>query len=143
MSANANSTTIDFFRPFNNNKGAGQTKHQGSNTDRPKSRFWINIGYDSGVLDEYTGNNKFVSLPAGIPLDGQERVNTNSRNAEFAAFQSARNDLLAQIMAVAENLQPGEEKLLQLQVQLRRVNDEAEEIPATENAFSQAAPKLL
>lgn len=137
----ATGQTIDFNRTFGKAQ-VGAIKGATQQAERPKSRFWLNIGYASGVLDEH-GVDKFVSLPAGIPLDGQERVNTNSRNAEFAAFQSARNDLLAQIMAVAENLQPGEEKLLQLQVQLRRVNDEAEEIPATENAFSQAAPKLL
>lgn len=137
----ATGQTIDFNRTFGKPQ-VGSVKGAAQQAERPKSRFWLNIGYASGVLDEH-GADKFVSLPAGIPLDGQERVNTNSRNAEFAAFQSARNDLLAQIMAVAENLQPGEEKLLQLQVQLRRVNDEAEEIPATQNAFSQAAPKLL
>lgn len=141
MATNAN--TIDFSRPFSANKGAGQTKHQGSNTDRPKSKFWINIGYDSGVLDENTGNNKFVSLPAGIPLDGQERQSTNSRNSEFAALQSARNNLLDQIMAEAEKLKPGEERLLNLQIQLRRVNDEAEEVPADQNMFLANAPKLV
>lgn len=123
---------IDFQKTFgassNNVASTGKT-------DRPKSQFWINIGYDSGVQDA-EGNNRFVSLAVGIPLDGQEKLPTNSRNAEFAAFQAARNDLAEQIMAVAKTLQPGEERLLNLQVQLRRINEEHAEIAPENNQFA-------
>lgn len=123
---------IDFTKTFGSNKSTG-TKPAAET--RPKSQFWLNIGYDSGVAGE-DGKTKFVSLPAGIPLDGQERLPTNSRNAEFSAFQSARNNLMDQIQAVAEALAPGEEKILNLQIQLRRINDEAAELPVEQNAFA-------
>ena len=135
--ANASSASgIDFHRTFGVAKPATPVGGKGNSGDRPKAKFWLNIGYDSGVADESTGGTKFVSLPVGIPLDNNEKLPTNSRNAEFAAFQAARNDLMEQVMAVAGNLAPGEEKLLNLQIQLRRVNDEAAEIPVENNPFA-------
>lgn len=125
---------IDFNKTFGDKSNAAKS---GSATkdERPKTKFWINIGYDSGVADEQ-GITKFVSLPVGIPLDNQERLPTNSRNQEFAAFQAARNNLVDQIMAVAEKLEPGEEKMLNLQVQLRRINEDQAELPVDENIFA-------
>lgn len=139
MSTNANTSAatpggIDFHRTFGAAKPTTPVGGKGNSGDRPKAKFWLNIGYDSGVADE-NGGTKFVSLPAGIPLDGQERLATNSRNHEFAAFQSARNNLMDQIMARAEQLLPGEEVILNLSIQLRRVNDEQAEIAPDQNQF--------
>lgn len=107
-----------------------------SKDDRPKSQFWLNIGYDSGVKDD-EGNSRFVSLPAGIPLDeSADPLPTNSRNAEYAAFNAARNDLHDQIMAVAKDLKPGEERMLNLSIQLRRVNGEAAPVTREANPFA-------
>ena len=78
---------------------------------------------------------RFVSLATGIPVDTQEKLATNSRNAEYAAFQHARNNLHDQIMAAAQKLQPGEERMLNLQIQLRRVNDEVEPAFGDDNMF--------
>lgn len=103
--------------------------------DKPKAVFWLNVGYESDVKDE-DGTNRFVSLPFGIPLDTQEALATNGKNREFAAFQQARNDLLEQIMECAQQLQAGESRLINLQVQIRKVNDEAEAISADQNPFS-------
>lgn len=125
---------IEFNKTFGANKSSAPAA--ASTNDRPKSRFWLNIGYDSGVANEDGKGTRFVALPAGIPLDGQEKLPTNSRNRDFAAFQAARNDLMDQLMAVAESLQPGEEKLLNLQVQLRRVNDDMAEPDAASNPFA-------
>ncbi len=106
-----------------------------SKDDRPKAQFWLNIGYPVTVKTEAGEEQRFVSLPTGIPLDTQEALATNSRNAEFAAFQAARNNLHDQIMAAAAKLQPGEEKLLNLQIQLRRVNEETAPVAAELNPF--------
>ena len=125
--------SIDFNKTFG--KSAPKAGSKPATETRPKSQFWLNIGYDSGVAGE-DGKSKFVSLPAGIPLDGQERLPVNSRNAEFSAFQSARNNLMEQIEAVAADLAPGEERMLNLQIQLRRINDEAAEAPLDQNAFA-------
>ena len=86
------------------------------------------------------GENRFVSLATGIPLDNMERLQTNSRNREFAAFQAARNDLYDQIMDVAKSLEAGESKVIAtadngLAIQIRRINEESVEIPADQNKF--------
>lgn len=128
MSINANNGPVDFKKTFGSKTAAAPT-------DRPKAQFWLNIGYDSGIEDDQ-GNPRFVSLPQGIPLDGQEHLPTNSRNSEFAAFQSARNDLYDQLMQVAQSLAPGEEKIVNLAIQLRRVNEEAPAIAAADNPFA-------
>ena len=111
-----------------------------SKDDRPKAQFWLNIGYPVTVKTEAGEEQRFVSLPTGIPLDTMEALATNSRNAEFAAFQAARNNLHDQFMAVASQLQPGEEKIIGLgdsglALQIRRVNEEAAPIPAGNNPF--------
>ena len=105
-----------------------------SNNDRPKAKYWLNVGMvvDSPVEGEET---RFISLPTGIPLDTQERVPTNSKNDVHRAFQSARNNLLDQLLEVAEALAPGEEKMINLQIQLRAVSEESEAIPSDVNPF--------
>lgn len=115
--------------------GGNKQTNNAAKDDRPKSQFWLNIGYETDIVDENTGNKKFVSLPVGIPVDTQDKLPTNTRNQEFAEFQMARNDLLEQIMEVAKKLAPGEEYLLNLQIQLRRINEEQADIPADENKF--------
>ena len=55
-------------------------------------------------------------------------IEIKSRNPQFAAFQSARNDLLEQVKARGAELQPGEEIVIggengSLAIQLRHVND--------------------
>jgi hypothetical protein len=119
---------IDFTKTFS---AASAPK---AAADKPKAQFWINLGYESDVIDE-DGTPRFISLPQGIPLDTQDHLPTNSRNNEFAAFQSSRNDLLDQIQAHAAKLAAGESCILNLQIQLRRVNDEAAPIDNGANPF--------
>lgn len=122
------------------NKTFGSKTAPAANKDeRPKSQFWLNIGYETDVVDD-NGENRFVSLATGIPLDNMERLQTNSRNREFAAFQAARNDLYDQIMDVAKSLEAGESKVIAtadngLSIQIRRINEESVEIPADQNKF--------
>ncbi len=125
---------IDFNRPTFGAKPAASTPAAAD--ERPKAEFWLNIGFESEVIDQETGKPRFVSLPQGIPLDTMEELPTNSRNNEFAAFQSARNDLLEQLIAHAQHLQPGEDCVINLSIQLRRVNAAPEPINPDENPFT-------
>ena len=102
-------------------------------TDKPKAQFWLNIGY---VANEGSDDEKFISLPTGIPLDTQEPLPTNSSNADFRAMRCAQNDLLEQLIEYAQNLEPGEEGIINLQVQLRRVKAQEESIPSDENKYA-------
>lgn len=126
--------TLVFNKTFGNNTTT-KAAPAAAPSDKPKARFWLNVGYDSGVVEE-DGQSRFVSLPIGIPLDTQNRLPTNSRNDDFASFQAARNDLLDQLMEIANGLEPGEDKILKLEVQLRRVNDEQPEASISTNKFA-------
>ena len=128
---------IDFNKTFGAKTVAAAATSK--KDERPKSQFWLNIGYETDVVDD-NGENRFVSLATGIPLDHMERFQTNSRNREFAAFQAARNDLYDQIMDVAKSLEPGESKIIAtaengLAIQIRRINEESV-VPTDENKFS-------
>ncbi len=117
---------IDFdklsLKAKGNNKSADAS-------ELPRANFWLNIGYEIEVpTEDGKTETRFVSLPQGIALDTQEHVNTKSKNLEWKQFQSARNNLLDQIMEVAQDLEPGDERILNLQIQLRRVNDEDDTI---------------
>lgn len=124
---------IDFQKTFGNS--SGNVKGSGKADDRPKAQLWLNIGYESDVIDEDTGKPRFVSTPQGIPLDTQELLSVNSRNREFAAFQAARNNLLEQILEAGKSLGPGEDCILNLSIQLRRINGDQPEISTSENQF--------
>lgn len=102
---------------------------------KPKAQFWLNIGY---TANEGTAEEKFISLPTGIPLDTQEALATNSSNEDFRAMRCAQNDLLEQLTAFAEKLEPGQEGIIQLQVQLRRVKAVAEDIKPDENKYGRS-----
>lgn len=124
---------------FNTTFGSKKTSAAASD-ERAKAQLWLNFGYVSDVQDE-DGKYKFVSLPVGIPLDTQEPLSVNSKNLEFRAFQTARNDLMAQLIDAGKSLEPGEEKIIAmgdngLAVQIRRVNDEVAAVPADQNQFA-------
>ena len=105
--------------------------------DKPKAQFWLNLGYGVVVEGEDGPENRFVSLASGIPLDGQEVLATNSRNVAFAQLQAARNDLHDQLMELAAQLAPGEDRIVQLEVQLRRVNEDvAVTVDPSRNMFA-------
>lgn len=123
---------IDFARTFGAAPAAASAP---SAADRAKAQVWLNIGYTARGAGE-NGADRFVSLPVGIPLDTQEPVKLQGRNEDYLAFTSARNDLLDQIMAAANKLQPGEEKVLNLEIQMRRVGEEQVATAPSENKFS-------
>ena len=127
---------IDFAKTFGANKdqGSSTTAQSGARGDQPKAQWWLNVGYTAeGAGDN--GEDRFVSLPVGIPLDTQEHVSTNSRNDSYREFMSARNDLLDQVMEVCKTLAPGEDRILNLQIQVRRIAGEQAPVDASENRF--------
>jgi len=120
-------------------KFAGVKTPSQQTDDRPKAEFWMNIGYVVDYETDEGTEQRFVSLPTGIPLDTQEKLTTTSRNVNFAAFQGARNDLLDQVMEACKGLAPGEDKIIGeaggLQIQIRRANGEVTPVAPSENPF--------
>jgi hypothetical protein len=94
--------------------------------DKPKSQLWINVGYSV----EVNGEQVFVSIPMGIPVDSIKELPTNTRNSEYNLLNQARNQLLADITAASEDLESGESHVLELEVQLRRIDKEPDPLPS-------------
>lgn len=97
--------------------------------EKVKSQLWVNVGYSI----EVNGESVFVSIPMGIPVDSVKELPTNTRNAEFNMLNQARNQLLADITAASEDLEAGESHVLELEVQLRRIDKEVDPLPANGN----------
>jgi hypothetical protein len=127
---------IDFTATFGN-RNAQRGAANGNRQDLPKAQFWLNFGYMAGEGD----NEKFVSLPTGIPLDTMERVSVRSSNQEFAMYQAARNALLDQLLEAAAKLEPGDDYVINadggLAIQIRRVNaEQAAPSTGSDNPFA-------
>lgn len=134
----ARSGGIDFAKTFGQ-QANGNVGGNGDKADLPKAQIWMNVGYvvETGNEDQPT---MFVSLPVGLPIDTMEAVPVTSRNAGFAQFQSARNNLLKQVQDAAATLEPGEERIIGgedggLCIQLRRVNNPVADPGAEGNGF--------
>lgn len=97
--------------------------------EKVKSQLWVNVGYSI----EVNGESVFVSIPMGIPVDSVKELPTNTRNSEFNLLNQARNQLLADIVAASEDLEAGESHVLELEVQLRRIDKEVDPLPANGN----------
>lgn len=113
------------------------TANKPAKDELPKSQFWLNMGYTVEGAGE-DGEDVFISLPFGQPLDPMEHVRTSSKNENYRLQQMARNELLDQLNELAKSLEPGEEIIVPLQIQLRRINNDAPEVNAAENKFVRA-----
>ena len=129
---------INFNRPFGSNtaNAAGTLNAAPAAPAKPKATLWLNAGYTTTVVVDGVQEERFVNLPMGMPVDTMELLPTNSRNAEFAQFRMAQNDLLNQIVELGKSLAPGEAKTINLELQLRRVNEDVAPVPNGENPFA-------
>jgi hypothetical protein len=129
---------IDFNALNKNNANARSATPA---ADRPKAGVWVNIGYSVKVDVVENGavvgqEDRFVSLPVGIPLDTTAPIPLKGSNEGYNAFVTARNDLMEQLMEFAKTLKPGEDKMVDLQVQVRRVDEPAAPVAAANNPFA-------
>lgn len=132
------SNAINITKPVFAAKTAAAT-----GTARPKAQIWMNLGYEIQVpATDGTLETRFINLPMGLPLDTMEEVATTSSNEVFAAMQIAKNDLLKQLLAAAADLPPGGERIVNLQVQMRRVNDAAANVQLTDPAVNPFLRKI-
>lgn len=133
MSTNA--SALNFNKLFGTTAPkAGETAAKSD--DRPKAQYWLNIGYQADGIIEGEDAPRFISLPVGIPLDTMETLPTNSRNQVFALQQAARNDLMSQLLEAAGQLKSGESKIVNLQIELRRVNEDQGPVDTAHSPFA-------
>lgn len=127
---------LDFEKTF----GASSANTASAKDELPKALVWMNIGYTVEVTNsDGSKEEKFISLPVGIPVDTQEALPITSRSEDYNLFQDARNKLLAAVQKKASELTPGEQFMIEnLEIQLRRVAD-----PVTAPDASVANPYAL
>jgi hypothetical protein len=115
---------------FNSPFGAQQTQqpaYGNGKQPKPPAEFWLNVGYNAPGAGK-DGEDLFVSLPVGIPLDTIDALSTKSSNEDFRMLQAARNSLWEQMLEQAKQLAPGQDAVFDFQIQLRRVRAE-EHVP--------------
>lgn len=111
-----------------NRSAAPRTSQTEGGEDFEKSEFWINIGdfVPLGAVDEndqpkYT----FVSLKKGIPLDGIKPFRPEQAPTEnMAVLRQEQNFLLEDIMEAARALAPGDSRIINLKVEIKRIKGE-------------------
>lgn len=90
----------------------------GGNTDRPKAKVWLNVGYEK--------NGKFINLPIGLPIDTMDAADVRGQNEDWVKQRTAQNDLLKALQQLGGTMAPSEEREIQLTVKLRRVGEQLE-----------------
>lgn len=125
---------INFERTFGNNSNAAAPSTSNDRSAQPKAQFWLNIGYTAENAND-DGSDAFVALPLGIPLDTMKPVETRSTNESYRERKAAQNDLFEQVMAAAADMAGGEEQILNLQIQLRRVAPDQAPVESASNRF--------
>lgn len=132
---------------FDANKTASSNaRNRGNQTnaqDRPAAKIWLNIGYEVPFTDEKGEESmRFVNLPVGIPLDTMEALPIRGQNEGFAQLRSAQNDLLKQLQAAGDALEPGAEVDVRLTIKMRKVNEQIE-ISSESNPLSINVASLI
>lgn len=110
--------------------------HNGGNAEtKVKSMVWVNVGATLSVKqDDGTMADEFISMPVGIPLDTQTPMEVRGKNKAWHHKVQAKNMILQMLQAVGEELEPGAGEIIgDLQIQVFRKNDAAEEADSSEN----------
>lgn len=97
----------------------------GSNNreERKPAEFWLNVG----VMLNINGEDVFVSLPQGLPLDDMKPQPVRGSNQEWIQLAQTKNLLLDELRKAAAGMDPGDRIVVgQLQVELRRAADPAQ-----------------
>jgi hypothetical protein len=136
--------TTNFERLIRNAAQSNNSRANGSNEPFEKAEFWMNTGLEIQLTrEDGTIEKKFLSLAKGIPLDKMAKLDTSSSNEDYAMFQQGRNDLYDHVMEIARKLQPGESKIVDLQVEVRRTKSELPAPKLGSNPYVAAIRQLV
>lgn len=103
-----------------------EEKHETSKPKEP-ALWWLNVGLEV--------NGKFLTLPMGIPLDKLKAKPVPNKTSDFQQLRIGEKQLWEAVHKEMQKLKPGESKRLNLQVEIRRVN-EAELLEEDTNPYS-------
>jgi hypothetical protein len=95
-------------------------------TDRPKAQVWANLGVTLPMKQEDgTMKDTFISAPKGVPFDTMEPMTARGNNVENNQKVEIGNLFMEHWQEWAEeNLAAGEAKVVTIEVELRRVNEQ-------------------
>ena len=111
---------IDTLKASNNTASTSNTRTTAKgDEERRQSKLWVNLGYKNA-------DGKFVNLPVGIPIDTMELLAVRGQSEDWVKLTHERNMLIKQLQAIGDDMEPGQEQMLPLEVQLRRVGNELE-----------------
>ena len=111
---------IDTLKASNNTASTNNTRTTAKgDEERRQSKLWVNLGYKNA-------DGKFVNLPVGIPIDTMELLAVRGQSEDWVKLTHERNMLIKQLQAIGDDMEPGQEQMLPLEVQLRRVGNERE-----------------
>jgi len=113
--------------------------------DRPKAQLYLRTGYT------VTGDDRFVNLPFGLPIDTMNELDVKGQKPEWIALRQGQNAYLRQMIALGLKLAPGEDRLIMsqpmgnitMQVRLYRVKAENEAVASVENELTIDLDELL
>jgi hypothetical protein len=100
-----------------------QKRYDANGKELPESRGWINVGRVMNLPDQ-NGQlvKRFVNLGLGIPVDSIPKFKASPNNK----LRQKQNVLREQLLALLDEMQGGEERVLHLEVRIRRINDQSE-----------------
>ena len=90
--------------------GLGNRTASGSNQENKQedAEFWLNIGYETIVVNDGIEELIFVSLARGIPLDQIKPFDVSkARTTNMAQLRDAQNQLHELFMSEVSKLEPG------------------------------------
>lgn len=88
--------------------------------ERTPSQIWGNIGVNLPGAGE-DGKDLFISLPMGLPLDDMKPVKISGTNKHSIQLKQVKNALLEELQQLGASLEPGERRIVPLQVEIYRV----------------------
>lgn len=99
-----------------------QKRFDANGRELPESRAWINVGRVQ-LLPDAQGNQvkRFVNVASGIPVDSIPLFKASPNNK----LRQKQNKERANLLALVEEMQPGEERILNYQVRIRKVFDQS------------------
>lgn len=122
---------------------AGATTENTTKAERPKSQFWLNIGFTLPGAGE-NGEDLFISLPQGIALDDMKPQEIRGSNQSWIQLLQAKNHLLEQLQKGGAELEPGARVVLEgFTVEMHRVGTPAQQGSADSNPLIGAMAKVF
>lgn len=97
---------------------------------RKETKLWLNPGYRAKGEAE-----RFVSVPLGLGVDTMEFIEPKGSNQDWLNFVEARNQLLANLQAIGDAMEPGQEVPIYLELRLHKAAEKKKPSEQADNPY--------